>query len=395
MSDDPVVRRFEAHSGHPDTPRAVYERVTTVLKKLPRKQVKLVEATPGHRVPMATFRLQGASSAMAKVRNAVSAAGARVHRDWLEVPPRGPGQEIYPDRRALRRIDPEWEGHVVDGGPKVRVAIVDSGMMIGHPDLKGFLWTGTVEGRPVHGASCMDERENPDVTDQDGHGTMLAGTILATARMVDGLQLMPVKFFDVVRQPASRNAAHAMRFAVKSEAHIINLSFDLGIGSRELEEAFESAGDARALVVVAAGNTGSDNDRYPEVPARYAEKCRGRIITVMATDLYDQRAWFSNFGDWTVDLAAPGVAIASTRPFLPTREGARRYGRYSGTSAAAAHVTGAAALIKSRYPALSAEQIKMSLVGSVDTLPRLRCASGGRLNLGAALRYAAEEAAKG
>jgi subtilisin family serine protease len=226
-----------------------------------------------------------------------------------------------------------------------------------------------------------------DLTDQDGHGTMLAGSILATANFVAGLELMAVKFFDVMVQPAAANAARAIRFAVDNGARIINLSFDLGLGSIELEEAVAYAGHRGALVVMAAGNTGSDNDQYPLVPARYAESCRDSAIVVMATDRYDERAAISNFGCTTVDLAAPGVKVMSTHASLAgTAVGG--YGRYTGTSAAAAQVSGAAALLKSKYPKSSARDLKLRLMGTVDLLPRLKCVSGGRLNLGRALTQA-------
>ena len=61
------------------------------------------------------------------------------------------------------------------------VAIVDSGIMVDHPELKDHLWSGTVDGGTAHGARCTGRSEAADVTDQDGHGTMLAGTILSVA----------------------------------------------------------------------------------------------------------------------------------------------------------------------------------------------------------------------
>src|SRR5262249_59270206 len=108
----------------------------------------------------------------------------------------------------------------------------------------------------------------------------------------------------------------AIRLAVERGASIIDLTFDLGLGSLELEQAMQRAFDAGVLLVMAAGNTGADNDCYPLVPARYAAINPDRAIVVMATDWYDERPTFSNFGDTTVDLAALGVSIVSTRAFL-------------------------------------------------------------------------------
>jgi subtilisin family serine protease len=206
----------------------------------------------------------------------------------------------------------------------------------------------------------------------------------ATANFVGGLEVMALKFFDVTTQPSAANAARAIRFAVENGAYIINLSFDLGIGSIELEQAIAEAGRKGVLVVMAAGNTGSNNDEYPLVPARYAASCPETSIVVMATDRYDERAMISNFGDKAVGLAAPGIRIVSTRS-SPGGAASRKYGCYTGTSAAAAQVSGAAAPLKSQDPSRTAGDLKRRLMGTVDRLPRLRCVSGGRLDLGRAL----------
>src|SRR5262249_14217375 len=128
-----------------------------------------------------------------------------------------------------------------------------------------------------------------------------------------------------------------------------------------------------------------DNDQYPLVPACYADECREQVIVVMATDSYDGRPIFSNFGAKSVDLAAPGVGIVSTRaPISPGPE-SRKYGRFTGTSAAAAQVSGAAALLKSQDPKRSPQEIKRLLMASVDRSPWLKCVSSGRLNLSRAV----------
>jgi serine protease len=110
----------------------------------------------------------------------------------------------------------------------------------------------------------------------------------------------------------------------------------------------------------------------------------------MATDQYDEKAWFSNYGVKSVDIAAPGIGIVSTRPYVSKaaetgERPALRYCRYHGTSAATAHVVGAAALLKSLAPTLMAKDLKESLKKSVAKRPGLRCAFEGRLDLGKAL----------
>ena len=101
---------------------------------------------------------------------------------------------------------------------------------------------------------------------------MLAGTILATRQLRGRREDHGLEVLRRHIQPLAPNAAAAIRFAVEKKASIINLSFDLGIGSFELEQAIQAACDAGALVVMAAGNTGANNDEYPLIPAYYARK---------------------------------------------------------------------------------------------------------------------------
>jgi subtilisin family serine protease len=216
------------------------------------------------------------------------------------------------------------------------------------------------------------------------------------------VRLMVAKFFDPAHSARPGNAAKALAFVVKdrtpveNRARVILLAWDVGIGSIALEEAFHAACE-HALVVIAAGNYGSDNDWYGEqplarAPVRYAKDHPESTIVVMAAD-ESGKAWFSNYGRKSVDLAAPGIAITSTRRCL-SKEAARApaaYRTHGGTSAASALVAGAAALLMSRYPDLSVPQVKRCLVNSVDKFPGLKCASGGRLNIAAALGRAAQE----
>jgi subtilisin family serine protease len=395
MRQDIIVRRLELHASDADALTAALDTLRRTVAKQPEDHVKALVPKPADRPPTVTVTLKGQASVIATVCERVAhMPNVRVLRDWLDVPAREVDAlaleaegKIYPDWRALLRIDPEGRSRREEGiGARVVVAVVDSGLMVEHPHLRGrHLWTPKAGPPDVHGARFVGGAQGYDLTDQDGHGTMVAGSILATANAVLGLELMGVKFFDVMTPPAAANAANAIRFAVANEASLINLSFDLGIGSYDLQAAIGAACAAGALVVIAAGNTGSDNDRYPLVPACYAEAFPDNVIVVMATDEYDGKPTFSNFGSASVDLAAPGVRIASTRPFIGGDDPARRYGRYSGTSAAAALVTGAAALLRSCRPDWKAKDVKNRLLESADIVPGLRCRKSRRLNLGRAL----------
>jgi subtilisin family serine protease len=406
-----VVRRFAIRvTGAEALPR-VERAVMAAVEAQPPGEVTPLVIDHVQRPPLLEVRLEGVAAVVSDVMARIATIqGVRIHhdvlrarRDGMRTRRDGNGSAVYPDLSARVRIGAESLPPTTDGVP-VTVAIVDSGLMVEHPAFTDHLWTG---GGGVHGKQFIDGKSHGDISDQDGHGTLQAGTVLASA--VDApVKLMTAKFFDAANPARPDNAAAALDFAVREGAQIILLAWDVGIGSVVLERVFRNA-CAQALVVIAAGNYGSDNDWYDgrslaRAPVRYARDCPEATIVVMATDEADEKAWFSNYGRVSVDLAAPGSGIMSTRRSLSKSmgSGAKAYRTHGGTSAAAAHVAGAAALLMSRYPSLTVSQIKGCLVDSVDKLPALlgrapggsKCASGGRLNIGAALRRAAEEAKK-
>ena len=134
--------------------------------------------------------------------------------------------------------------------------------------------------------------------------------------------------------------------------------------------------------MAAAGNGGSDgvgddNDSFPHYPSSYDS---ANLIAVAATDHNDSLASFSNFGNISVDLAAPGVSILSTVPF----DG---YDSFSGTTMATPHASGVAALVYSQFPGLTPAQVKDRILSGVDPVPGLSgvTVTGGRLNAANAL----------
>jgi subtilisin family serine protease len=294
--------------------------------------------------------------------------------------PEGDRAPVYPDRDALLRMGGDPTA-IPKGTARVTVAIVDTGMMIDHPALRRHAWHRVAGGRTIHGYRRIGGVADNDVTDDDGHGTQMAGAVLTGAQGAPTVDIMPLKFFDARTRPAAANAAACIELAAREGADILDLSFDVGIPDPALARAIATACEARMLVVIAAGNDGSDNDRFPSVPSCYAADHPDSAVVVMATDQYDEKPGFSNYGVRTVDLAAPGVEIVSTCPFLSNA--AFGYRAHSGTSVAAALVAGAAALLKSQRPYLTTAELKKSLLASVDTFgARLKCATGGRLNLG-------------
>jgi subtilisin family serine protease len=376
MRQDAVRRRFQVRARDAAAVAAALNAAAAPL----RDEVTLdIDPEAPAAGDILTVRLLGTAKATAAVREKVP-AGTHVSRDFVDLPLRK-RDLVYPDPRVGARIDPQ--GRAAAGPPltqPVIVAVVDSGIAVTHPDLRPRLWAGNA----AHGVCVMDPpADATDVSDRDGHGTLVAGTIAATAGNMR-LELMAVKIFDAASEPRPITAARGIEYAVKNGAHIINLSFDIGIGSPELKDAVELACDADVLVVFAAGNNGSNNDEYRPVPARYADRCREKTLVVMASDWYDERPTFSNFGPGTVDLAAPGVRIVSTRARWSP---GKKYALYTGTSPAAAHVSGALARLKARSPLLKAKELKEALVEAGDLvnkvrrLPRLKCSSGRRLRV--------------
>jgi subtilisin family serine protease len=154
----------------------------------------------------------------------------------------------------------------------------------------------------------------------------------------------------------------------------------------------ERAGEMDILVVAAAGNTGADNDKYRSFPASYGQSM-SHVLTVMATDDLDDKPGFSNYGDTSVHISAPGMRIVSTHAFLVPglRPGdLGRYQRYDGTSASAAYVAGAAAFLKTVCPTLGAKVLRDLLVSSADPSRDQRRGSKPRLNLEKARAAAAD-----
>jgi subtilisin family serine protease len=381
-----VVRRFDVQVEQPsllvDVRRALGGEVRI------RPEIRQVGRS------LLEVRLEGsAADVSAIVTKVAETGGVRVHHDRVR-PAKTPDRPFIPvgAARPTGGSGPGASAAPLD--EQVVVAVVDSGMMVEHPSLEGHLWKGFADGQARDsGARCIGGVVRPDVTDEDGHGTRLAGTILAAAGGAEGVRLMAVKFFDADARPGPVNGAAAIAFATKAQprACIINLSWNLGIGSPALEAAIQAACAEGILVVIAAGNSGSDNDHIPTIPAEYRRVWPGRIITVMATDRYDEKASFSNYGATTVDLAAPGVDILTTRASLSKASrnelekdpSYRWYRSYNGTSAAAALVTGAAARLKSRNPELTADDLKVRLYESVRRMPGLKskCITGGILKI--------------
>jgi subtilisin family serine protease len=182
--------------------------------------------------------------------------------------------------------------------------------------------------------------------------------------------LMPVQVLSPTGNGRNDQISEGLAFAARNGAKVVNASLGGNNFSQTMEAVIRDA--PGTLFVVAAGNSARNNDTTPVYPCNYDLP---NLICVAASDRDDARAGFSNFGATSVDLAAPGVGVVSTAPD-------QGYLSLSGTSMAAPHVAGVAALIWARAPWATVAQVRAALLQTVDPVAALAATSvtGGRLN---------------
>ncbi len=266
---------------------------------------------------------------------------------------RNTGQSGGTAAADIRAVD-AWQR--TTGNRSVIVAVIDTGVDYLHPDLQANMWRNpreTRNGRDDDGNGFIDDihginaiRMNGDPMDDDNHGTHVAGTIGAQANgggphvgVAWDVQIMALKFLGPNGGFVS-DAITCIDYATREGAHIMNNSWGGGGFSSALLQAITEARNAGVLFVAAAGNSGSNNDFQPSYPASYDVD---NIISVAAMNRNDRRASFSNYGARSVQIGAPGEAIYSCLV-------GNRYGTFDGTSMAAPHVAGVAALVYANLP---------------------------------------------
>lgn len=298
------------------------------------------------------------------------------------------------------------------GTNAVVVAGIDTGVDYTHPDLAANMWhnPGEIPGNgidddgngyvdDVYGINALTHSGNP--FDDNGHGTHTAGTLGAVGNNGTGVvgvnwtvKILACKFLDVGGSGSDAGAIECLDYIVALKNRGINIRVSnnswggyRGAGgvSQLLKDAFDRAGNAGILNVVAAGNgvwngttyVGTNNDTLPFDPASFTSPS---IVSVAASDTLDRRAGFSNYGATSVDLAAPGVSITSTYPTGIFPSG---YATGDGTSMAAPHVAGAAALLLAMRPDVPVAGLKSLLLANVTPVPQWngRVVSNGRLDV--------------
>jgi subtilisin family serine protease len=266
--------------------------------------------------------------------------------------PNDPGYVDQSGYLTRVRMPPAWD--LTKGSTAQIIAVVDTGVDINHPDLLG---------RTVGGFNAITN--SLAQTDDNGHGTMVAGIAAANTNNAVGVagvawvgRIMPVKVLGADGTGLDSDVAQGIQWAADHGAKIINLSLDGPDDSAVLHSAVQYATGKGALCVVAAGNSASS---VPEFPAAYDE-----AFTVGATDSAGSLAYFSSWGTW-VDLVAPGMGIISTY----ARSQGFDYAIGDGTSFAAPIVSGVAALVRTRFPAYTPAQLAFRLRSTArDAGPR-------------------------
>ena len=284
------------------------------------------------------------------------------------------------------------------GTGKTIVAVVDTGVDYNHPDLVANMWKngGEIPGNgidddangyvdDVNGYDTING--DPDPMDDVDHGTHCAGIIGAAGNNglgVSGVawktQIMAVKALGT-SGGNTLTVLQGMDYAVQNGAKIISLSLGGGGSPGDATDVFiTNAATKGVLFVCAAGNGGSDgigdnNDQVHNYPSDYT--CENIIAVAASTDS-DVLTGFSNYGNVSVDIAAPGENILST---LPVSMGS--YGQMSGTSMATPMVSGALVVMFDTNPGLTYKEYITSLYNGADKLPSLagKISTGARLNL--------------
>ena len=307
---------------------------------------------------------------------------------------------------GMQKINAPSAWDIRTSAEDVVVAVIDTGIRYTHEDLAANMWRNPGETGldangndkatngidddgdgyvdDVYGINAITGTGNPD--DDFFHGTHCAGTIggagnngVGVAGVAWRVKLMACKFLNNGGSGFISDAITCIDYARKKGARIMSNSWAGGGYSQALVDAIAAARSEGIIFVAAAGNSSGDNDINPTYPASYD---LDNIVSVAATDDYDGLAYFSCFGQTSVDLGAPGVGIYSC-----LNSGDNAYGYESGTSMATPHVAGAFALLTAQFPTKSYAELIRRMFDTVDPISALsgQCVTGGRLNLSKAL----------
>jgi type VII secretion-associated serine protease mycosin len=305
-----------------------------------------------HLAPIGVYRVApGADLAMLQASPLVRA----VEPDDDQLMRVAPDDPLYrPFQWNLRRIGMDQVWDLRPSAPDLTVAVLDTGADFTHPDLRPNLLGD-------RGYDFIND--GPNAQDDESHGTAVAGIIGAVGNNHEGvagiawrIKILPIKALNAEGRGPDSAMVKAILYAADNGARIINISSTGTRYSAALETAVTYAQEKGALIVAAAGNTG-DQDNTVSYPAAF-----DGVLAVSAVDEQDQPAAFSQHGPY-VSLAAPGVEVPST---AWAGAGRGSYASQSGTSIAAPHVSGVAALLWELRPDLAASDIANALRTTAD-----------------------------
>ncbi len=267
--------------------------------------------------------------------------------------PSDPYYADYQWQLPFINADTAWD--TTTGSNSITIAIIDTGVDQTHPDLAANI---------VSGYDFVSNDSDP--ADDEGHGTHVASIAAAVgnngvgiAGMAWNARIMPVKVLDATGTGALSDVADGIRWAADNGADVINLSLGGPSSSATLEDAITYAYNQGVLVVAAAGNE-YESGNPTSYPAAY-----DHVLAVAATDDTDGHASYSNSGSY-VDVAAPGGDPTDSYDSNPEhwiigaywQGSGYNYAWLAGTSQAAPHVAGLAALLLSINPALSPDELE-------------------------------------
>jgi subtilisin family serine protease len=332
------------------TPRYVSNRLLVKFKRgagaqqiraaLAAAKVKLKRTIPRLRLSVVSVAPADRDRALAYLRavNVVARAEKDVIYERLETVP---DDEYWSQQWGLRRIRLPAAWDRSRGSGNVSVAVLDTGVDGAHPDLAGVVLPA--------GYDFVNLDANP--TDDEGHGTAVAGVIGARTNNHEGqagvcwtCTILPEKVLGANGEGDTAKIALALVRAADAGARVINMSFGGPGVSQALAEAVAYAAGKGAILIAAAGNSGRLEPFYP---AAYPQ-----VISVAATDPADHLYEWSNYGSW-VAVAAPGCNVA------PGLSGG--YVNFCGTSSAAPVVSGLAALVLAANPGATRNDVVQAL----------------------------------
>lgn len=359
------------------------------LRRNDELDVALVAVPKGEELAAVAALQADPSVAYAELDYLAYAAGAFAAPHRQSSPPLSaqgvqPNDVYWTAQWPLRRVQLPQAWELTTGDAAVVVAVIDSGVDLGHPEFTGRL---------LPGFDYVDWDGVPQ--DQYGHGTHVAGTIAAAGNNGRGVagsawnvQILPLRALDRTGAGTVSNIAWAVLAASSRNVDVINLSLTLSGPSTTLRDAIAAAVSNDIVVVASTGNDSQPGQTPAPVryPAAYPE-----VIAVAATTRWEERASYSNGGS-EVELAAPG-GEASDPVISASLNGG--YAMLYGTSMATAHVTGAAALLRGYAPQWSAQAVRDALRNTADKVGATPYVAGrndrlgyGRVNANAALRWA-------